>query len=646
MTLSIRSLRLLCKKGDELQLFADRLSFFHGKMSTGKSTIVELINYCFGGRLVKTPAISSEVVRVQLLISSSDIEYLIERDADGSGSVDVSWVDGDVAERLSLPLAASTQPLYGEDIHNLSDFLMNLLGVGPIKVPTRKSDDDSNLHRLSFRDFYKFCYLDQPDLDSDFFHLATPIRREKSKDVLKFILGFQSERLTALQQELLEKRQEQRTLREAANQIDEFLAQYGYNSEEEIDLQIKLVDVQAEALEKEKEEQKSIKLPNEFSYDADRSRLHGLNNIYKEKLEAVSDIDLRIAEQEALRSELISLKIRAARNTISTEILDRAGFEACPQCGSGIKKAKQPHECNLCKTDLSDGEHQSSISIAVIEKDLADRIDDLKSSLDRLKNAKRRQGRSLEELTLQRRTIQTKMDAARKDLESEYLKRARQVESSLGALNERRRQLTKVRKMPAEIERRRKAADKLSEAISKLNREIEKETEKFKAGRRNLKELESNFLGILKAIRFPEISDTDKVSINPNTWVPYVLPKGDETRAWSFLDAGSGGKMVLFKTSFALALHKTAADFDLFVPKLFIVDSTMKNITPDINPEVFENFYKEVYRLLDDELKDWQCIIVDQTFYEYPKELEPSLNRRLTQDDPENPPLISYYKGH
>ena len=104
--------------------------------------------------------------------------------------------------------------------------------------------------------------------------------------------------------------------------------------------------------------------------------------------------------------------------------------------------------------------------------------------------------------------------------------------------------------------------------------------------------------------------------------------------------------MVLFKTSFALALHKTAADFDLFVPKLFIVDSTMKNITPDINPEVFENFYKEVYRLLDDELKDWQCIIVDQTFYEYPKELEPSLNRRLTQDDPENPPLISYYKGH
>ena len=110
MTLSIRSLRLLCKKGDELQLFADRLSFFHGKMSTGKSTIVELINYCFGGRLVKTPAISSEVVRVQLLISSSDIEYLIERDADGSGSVDVSWVDGDVAERLSLPCLLYTSP--------------------------------------------------------------------------------------------------------------------------------------------------------------------------------------------------------------------------------------------------------------------------------------------------------------------------------------------------------------------------------------------------------------------------------------------------------------------------------------------------------------------------------------------------------
>lgn len=646
MSLSIKSLRLLCKKGEEFQPFADRLSFFHGRMSTGKSTIVELINYCFGGRLVNTPAVSSEVIRVQLLIASEGVEYLLERDANGSSFVDVSWVDGDVAERVSLPLVASNQPIYGEDIHNLSDFLMSLLGVGPIKVPTRKSDDNSNLHRLSFRDFYKFCYLDQPDLDSDFFHLGTPIRREKSKDVLKYILGFQSERLTALQQELLERRQEQRTLREAASQIDEFLEQYGYNSEEEIDIQIKLVDVQAEALEKEREDQKSTALPSEFAQDVERSRLLELDDIYTEKLEAISDIDLRIAEQEALRSELISLKIRAARSTISTEILDRAGFEACPQCGSGIEKTKQPHKCTLCKTDLSDGEHHNSISIAVIEKDLVDRIDDLKGSLSRLKQARRRQGHSLEEINGQRRAIQSKMDAARKDLESEYLKRARQVESSLGALNERRRQLTRVRKMPAEIERRRKAADKLSEAISKLNRDIEKETEKFKSGRRNLRKLEENFLAILKAIHFPEISDADKVSINSNTWVPYVLPNGDEARAWSFLDAGSGGKMVLFKTSFALALHKTAAEYELFIPKLFIVDSTMKNITPDINPEVFENFYKEVYRMLGDELDEWQCVIVDQTFYEYPKGLSPSLNRLLAQGDPANPPLISYYKGH
>jgi hypothetical protein len=36
-------------------------------MSTGKSTIVEMIDFCFGGTLVRTPAVTSEVVGVQLV---------------------------------------------------------------------------------------------------------------------------------------------------------------------------------------------------------------------------------------------------------------------------------------------------------------------------------------------------------------------------------------------------------------------------------------------------------------------------------------------------------------------------------------------------------------------------------------------------
>ena len=106
------------------------------------------------------------------------------------------------------------------------------------------------------------------------------------------------------------------------------------------------------------------------------------------------------------------------------------------------------------------------------------------------------------------------------------------------------------------------------------------------------------------------------------------------------------GKWSLFKICFALALHVTSARQNLPIPHLLIIDLPMKNVTPDINPEIFEHFYRELYRLLDSDLSDWQCVIIDQTLFEPPPNFQDHIERLLTKDDPEHPPLISYYKGH
>ena len=114
---------------------------------------------------------------------------------------------------------------------------------------------NSSLQRLSFRDFYKFCYLDQPDLDSSFFLLDQPIRQEKSKDVLRYILGFHSDRLNELQNDLSEVRRSQRAMRDAANQIDEFLKRYGFNSKDQIEFEIDTLNNEEEKLDVEIEDQ-------------------------------------------------------------------------------------------------------------------------------------------------------------------------------------------------------------------------------------------------------------------------------------------------------------------------------------------------------------------------------------------------------
>ena len=181
MKLLIGTLILLCKRSEERIPFSPRLSFFHGEMSTGKSTIAELIDYCLGGSLQKTPAIQSELVGAQLQVKVGETMLLIERNPATTTTAEVTWEGEGESGRENLPLAAGAHPVVGDDIYNYSDFLLRHLGSPLLKVRKRKGDPDSALQRLSFRDFYKFCYLDQPDLDSSFFSLINPFVRKNPK---------------------------------------------------------------------------------------------------------------------------------------------------------------------------------------------------------------------------------------------------------------------------------------------------------------------------------------------------------------------------------------------------------------------------------------------------------------------------------
>ncbi len=646
MKLLMESLVLLCKQSEERVRFGSRLSFFHGEMSTGKSTIAELIDYCLGGSLQKTPAIQSELVGVQLQASVGDTALLIERNPHTTTSVEVSWEYDGEAGRENLPLAAGEVPVVGDEIYNYSDFLLRNLGMPVLKVRKRKGDPESALQRLSFRDFYKFCYLDQPDLDSSFFLLDQPIRQEKSKDVLRYILGFHSDRLNELQAELSEIRQEQRTMREAAKQIDEFLHRYGFASKAMIEEEINKLNDEEERLNEEIENQGSDDLPASTVAEEDQAQIASLSDAITSKTEAVADIERRLKEQESLIAEFIAMKFKLARSSTASELLKGAAFHACPACGTDVSHKSDGKHCVLCKSDLAEAPGGFESDSAVMERDLSDRIDDLKRSVQRLKRSLDRQNQELGALTSKRADVQQRVEFARRQIESEYMKRARRLESRRGEIRERRRLLVRIMGMPEEVETKMKAADALSTRIAELERNIQTEQGRFEAGRQNVDALERNFHALLQAIHFPEIKADDRAFLNQRTWFPYIHPRGNESLAWTFSDAGSGGKMVLFKICFALALHQTAAQRQLPLPRLIIIDSPMKNITPDINPEIFRNFYVELYRLLAGDMKEWQCIVIDQTLFAPPQEIGDHYERLMTKDDPDHPPLISYYRGH
>lgn len=156
--------------------FSSQISFFHGQISAGKSSIARLVDFCLGGDLQRTPALGQELVSVELAARIGDYTVLFEREAQGSHQVQVTWQkeSGETASALApIHSAASAPPIWGENIFNLSDLIFHLMGVTPIKVRRSRADSESPLVRLSFRDIMWYCYLEQDHLDSSFFALKT-----------------------------------------------------------------------------------------------------------------------------------------------------------------------------------------------------------------------------------------------------------------------------------------------------------------------------------------------------------------------------------------------------------------------------------------------------------------------------------------
>ena len=398
MRMQFKSLKLVCRRSEETLIFGPRVSFFYGEMSSGKSTVTELLNYCLGGGLVRTPAVVSELISTQLEGTIGDTRVLIERSLDARTSVELSWESSDGFARETFPIQAGQHPVYEDEVYNFSDFVLKCIGLPILRVRKRKRDPESDLWRVSLRDFFEFCFLDQRHLDSSFFLLEQPIRAEKSKDVLRFVLGFHSERLNELQGEVSNLRQQQRVMRETAVQIGEFLETYGFHSKDDIANEIDQLSDEAETLEQQIEEQSTEMQSVTTVAEEDHDRLEAITSDLHSKTQAIGEIKARIEEQESLIAEFISMKFKAARSALSSELLGRAAFEACPSCGTPLAEGQHSDQCTLCKSALSDAPGRLSFEIPVVERDLTDRIEDLKRSVARLKRSLERQSRAAGEL--------------------------------------------------------------------------------------------------------------------------------------------------------------------------------------------------------------------------------------------------------
>jgi hypothetical protein len=640
----LNKITITTRRTREVLEFSPTVTFLYGPVGTGKSTVARLIDYCFGGELERTPAVQKEFVSVRLSVDLGAHACMLERSATDTQAVRVSWSQGeDEVESVNAPLEPDRTPILGSDVFNLSDLLFHLCDVVPIKVRKRMRDPDSPMIRLSFRDIWWYCYLDQTHLDSSFFHLEDQFRGRKSQDAMRFFTGLHSERLSELETELYREIDEQKGKREAAAQIRRFMDRFELGSETDVESRIEASKRELSQNEERRERLQHDRNTAIHPTDPLRARLREMGNQLAALSTAISETETAIFEQRALKAELITSKVKADRVEQAGRILGGVDYTRCPECATDLThRDEAPGVCRLCGTDTRSRSPMSSLELEATRREINDRIDQISDSIRRRERALAQSQRQYERLKSQKLDLDHTLQQELARYDSAFVESIRSLDRENATLVERIRSLEKLRLMPQAISELEDQATELQEKIDRTRLAIEREGGRLRHANENVQMIADNFKAIMLSVGFPGVSHEDEVVIDPRNWRPIILHEGQE---WTFWDAGSGGKKTLFNVCYALALHETAKQRNFPMPNVLVIDSPTKNISEDENAELVSSLYREVYKLAgDSDGTSIQFLLIDSNLVE-PEDVFPDFVQRHLAGENDAPSLIPYYVG-
>lgn len=645
MKIQLRHLVLRAKRTTVQINFSEVVTFLHGPVSTGKSTVARLVDYCLGGELERTPAIQSEFVAAELSLILGDFDCTLERASEDTQYIRVTWSGNDEEMgSVNAPLSAQESSLVdGAAVHNFSDLIFHLCGIQPIKVRQRTRDPDSPLIRLSIRDIWTFCYLDQLHLDSSFFHLEDPFRGRKTQDAMRFFTGLHSERLNQLDIDLTRTLDLQRSKREAVQQIRAFMQQFQLGSELDLAGQLQTAEQQLQVAEQRKTELEGTRSVQTHPSDELRGTLRQLSTEIEDIRKAIGESEASVGEQQALRAELITAKTKAERADQAGLVLDDVRYQRCPECGTDISnRADNEVHCRLCGSDYGANEVREPLELEALRRDLNERIDQIADSISRRERELSRMSRQLRQAELRKLLLDRRLQEELARYDSAFVESIRGAEREIATLVERITSLQRLQLMPQAINDLEHEAGALQGNIDRLRTSLNEERARLQSADANIAAIAAEFKRVMIDVSFPGVSEEDEVVIDPRNWKPVVIHGEQE---WTFWDAGSGGKKTLFNVCYALAIHAVALERDLPVPRLLIIDSPTKNISDDENPELVRSLYNQIYQLAEARNGHrLQFFLIDSDLVEPDHEL-PGFSERRMAGEPDAPSLIPYYVG-
>lgn len=591
--------------------FHDGVNVIAGPISTGKSSVLALIDYALGSSSRPTyPEISKcSDVLVEFIVGGERLTvqrslHSVNRKARiYFGSVEEVFaesVDGEEISAVHLPSEKST-----------SRELLRRLGLDNIKVKIAPTQPASDLATFSLRDLMHFLYVDQDRVDSQksaFFEQQPPLAI-KWRAAFEILTGLYDDAAAGLSASLSEAQADLASRRQYVENVRTFLLHSRVPSTEDLRRELETIEAERRTLDERVSDARSVAETRRGEHLELARRRDALT-------QELEQLEARSGELTRSLRQLGRLRVQYDRERAQLEFLKESEsligslpVVRCPVCLQPLDAAGDNSEetptCDLCRRTIPATQEGIDVERRLMSLkrrvlDLESYVRDLGQVQSELEGRRRDRGTALDEVD----SVIRRLEPAALFPEMRELM---QLEAAISLTDSKRRQRAEQLVLRQRAEDEQKNISLVEDRIQALREEIEARQANRPSRDDVVADLSAVFAQVLKDIQFP---DSRGARIDTRSYIPVV-------RDQAYGELSSKGAIALAVSAWHLAALQFFLRSDGLFPALFLIDSPLSNVGHDAVDKEFRDqrivdaFYALLLELHARHGEEFQLIIVD-----------------------------------
>lgn len=582
--------------------FEEGINIIWGDMDSGKSSILNIIDYCLGGKgdeldydeINKKGRIA--YLEVNLNGSLTTFERILRNKDNLIKVYNTSFDNLDSA----YPKLCSPIPSFEQPDGWVSDLILEKLNIPKVKIKESKLRDDAAAYRLSFRDLMKLLYLKQNKVASDnLMNASNPVILNKNVEIQKFVYGVHDDQLSELNLELQSNTILLKELNIKTKYIFDFLKStdsLNTNEDDTLELKENIININYEIKNLIKEKNIASLISQEF-----KTQLSELDDVFNSKIKQYKSNTRKIENLIRLKAtyehDLQCINTSSKFRTHNAEPSGVLSFN-CPLCESKL---------NIDSPILTTDEIKSETS------SLKNRIQGCRISMEALNKKQDSLALNIQELQLTISNIRGEFDKDNISTISPLVETIHTMHNS--------KELVYLQL--ASIEKNIKLKNKLNESTDEIeNKEItiSKLKKSIKLAEERLEDLDEIMNGISNEFKY--LMKHSKLSNNYDSSIDNKFLPTFRSRPYSKIS--SGGVRTIMSVNLYLSRLRYLLKKGGNLPTFLMLDTPGQNIgryarAKDLednlsDPTIYEEIYKQIVNVKDiSERNDkkFQIIIVD-----------------------------------